>query len=854
MVTIKKAWILYLHEGRILLRQSMTYWILALNLLLVNALTLTSSKFFDTSHASLLPLFLYIPLLSSAFIPLLTMSLWAKPKTLDALPWFFSFPLPLWSVVLARFALAWSIALVALASTFPLSFTLAYLGPPDWGTIAASYLVLAALCAFQVAWGSLMSAISPHVLAAFVLGTVGNLFFMALGSHLIYEKIPSVLPLDWSDRLSPLAVPYHLVAAFRGVIDLRDFLYLSAWTFLCLFLNQSVLHNQRKQRRPSRATIFGYLSVATAVLVLVLFARDAHVRWDLTEEKLYTLSGGTRDIIERLEKPIHADLYFTRGSIPPSLKHFGQRIEELLREYAATSPKNFRLHLIDPLQDSEEEVQARIAGMRAIPGVAGENAYIGLALRQGEHNLSIPLFNVQTEAQLEYELTESIVRLAQAAKPSLGIMSELPLVGDELGENSALRNDWAFVSALRSLYQIVNVPITATAVPENLQTIILVHPRIVDPNTLYALDQFLMRGGKLIVFVDAFCRYEINYPSGTGQANGFASQFSHFLNHWGVTFHADTLVGDSDRAMHVQMAQMKYDYPFQLQLGADEVNPDLSIAKSLQKINFLEAGWFESKTEKPYSFMPLITSGENSGLVKTNLTEYMTAQQIAEQLKPDGGRRVLAALVKGKWKSTFKSAPEGSALGFKESADQEGAVVIVGDVDFLSDSFTVDKIQSLGQMVYKPKGDNISFLMNALEFINGHQDLIAIRSRIQVDRSLQKILEIERRSVEQFQGQDANLASRLAEIQEKLTQWEGQQSNEVGQVVSKDQQLMIQELREEEAKVRRERRLLKERTEAQLNHLKSNIYWLHIGFAPLTILLGLFWVWRQKRKRIIGAA
>lgn len=177
-------------------------------------------------------------------------------------------------------------------------------------------------------------------------------------------------------------------------------------------------------------------------------------------------------------------------------------------------------------------------------------------------------------------------------------------------------------------------------------------------------------------------------------------------------------------------------------------------------------------------------------------------------------------------------------------------MVIVSDVDFLSDSFTVDKIQSLGQMVYKPKGDNISFLMNALEFINGHQDLIAIRSRIHVDRSLQRIINIEKRSAERYQGQDSSLLARLAEIQEKLGQWEGQQNNEVGQVVSKDQQMMIQDLREEEAKIRRERRLLKDETESQLKHMKNNIYWLHIAFAPLSLLLGLVWVWGQRRNSI----
>ena len=845
MITIKKAWILYLHEGRILLRQPLTYWILAANLFIVNAITLASDKFYDPSHATLLPLFLSIPLLGSLLIPLLTMTQWAKSKTLDALPWFFSFPLPLWSVVLARFALAWSFALVALLSTFPLSFTLSYLGPPDWGAIAAGYIVLSALCGFQVAVGSLASALAPHVLAAYVLAATANIFFMALGSHLLFEEIPSFLPLAWTERLSPLGVPHHLIAAFRGVIDLRDILFFLAWTALCLFLNQSILYNKRKQRRPDRATIFAYLSTSAAILLLVLLARDLHMRWDLTEDKLYTLSNGTKIIVERLERPVHADLYFTRGSVPPTLKNYGQRIEELLREYSATAPKKFRLHLIDPAQDSEEEVQARIAGMHVMPGAEGQNAYLGLALRQGEHTLSIPLFNVQTEAQLEYELTELIVRLTQAAKPSLGIMSALPLVGDELGENTNLRNDWAFVSALRGLYQVVSVPILTESIPDTLQTVILVHPKVLSPKTLYALDQFLIRGGKLMVFLDAFCRYEINYPNSDKNPN-FASQFSHFLDPWGVAFHTETLVGDATRASRVQVAQMNYDYAFQMQLGPREMNADISISKSLQKINVLEAGWFELKAAPPYPFTPLIVTSNTSGLVKTDSTEYMTPQQMAEQIKPDGTRRILAGLINGKWKSTFDKAPAGSPLEHKAEADAVGAVVVVADVDFLSDSFTVDKIQSLGQMVYKQHGDNISFILNALEFINGHQDLIAIRSRTHVDRSLQKILDIQRHSIERYQGQDSALATRLAEIQEKLNQWEGQNS-EAGQVVSKEQRLMIQELREEEARLRRERRLVKEATEAQLNHLKRNIAWLHLGFMPLSMLLGLAWIWRQRK-------
>lgn len=850
METIKKAWILFEHEGRVLLRQALTYWVLALNLFIINALTLSSPQFFDSSHATLLPMMLNITVFGCFLIPFLTMSVWARSTTLDSLPWFFSFPIHLRSVVLSRFFLAWGFALVALGSTIPLGFTLDYLGTPDWGVILTSYIMLAALSAFQVALGSLASAIAPHQLAAFTLAAITNIVFLALGSHLLFEDIPSILNLAWTDRLAPLGVPYHLVAAFRGVLDFRDLLYFLGWTLFCLFMIQAVIHNKRKQKRPSRNTTFGYLAAGLGVLILVLFARQANIRLDLTEEKLYTLSSGTKDIIRKLEKPIFAELYFTRSQSTPALKQYGQRIEELLREYASTSPKTFHLRLVDPIQDSEEEVNARIAGMQAMTSKAGENIYLGLALRQGDQNLSIPLLNPDTEAQLEYELTEAVVKLVQAAKPSIGIMTELPLVGDELGESTNLRNDWAFVSALRSLYQIVHVPVQSEAIPENIQSMILIHPKQLSERTLFAIDQYVMRGGRLLVFLDAFCRFEINYPRGGQDHLKFSSQLKVFLDAWGIHFHSETLVGDHARASNIKLAQIAYDYPFQMQLSSSEMNKDMSIAKNLQTIHVLESGWLESAPVMPkgLQFHPLISSSETSGLVKTQLTEFLSPQELTLELKSDGQKRIIAGLVQGRFRSVFPQGPEGTMLVHKKSADQDASIIIVSDVDFLSDPFTVDKVHSMGQMVYKPKGDNIAFLLNALEFISGHQDLIAIRSKMHRDRTLWRIVNMERKAAQSLAGNDAALSARLGDIQENLAQWESENSDE-GQVVSRDQLTRIQQLREEEARIRRERKDLKTSSQAQVQHLKSNILWLHLGLAPLSILLGWVWVRRSQKTR-----
>jgi ABC-type uncharacterized transport system involved in gliding motility auxiliary subunit len=845
--TIKKAWILLLHEGRVLLRQSLTYWLLAGCLFVVNLLTLTSAKFFDPSTTALTPLFLNFTVISSVLVPLLTMSVWARSTKLDALPWFFSFPLPLWSVVLARYLLTFGLSLVALISTFPLSFTLAYLGTPDWGVIACGYLALAALLSFQVALGSLASALAPHLLAAFLLAAVANIVFTALGSHLLFESMPSVFSIQWTDRLAPLGIPFHLIAAFRGVIDFRDILYFLGWTAFCLFMNHTVIFNKRKQKRPGRTQMFAYLATATGVLLVIQFARQAHVRWDLTQENLYTLAPGTKEIIRKLERPIFADFYFTRTHETTGLKQYGQRIEELLREYASTSPQNFRLRFIDPVQDSEEEVRARIAGMQGLTTKTGENIYLGLALRQGEQTLAIPLFNPETEGQLEYELTEAVVKLVQAAKPSLGIMSELPLVGDELGENANLRNDWAFVAALRSLYQIVSIPIQSESIPETLQSLILVHPKQLSERTLYAIDQYLMNGGKLIIFLDAFCRFEINYPHGGQDHVRYSSQLKSFLDHWGVIFHNETLVGDPERAMEVSVAQQSYSYPFQMLLSSQDMKKDMSIAKNLQKIQVLESGWFEASASAPegLKFFPLIQSSETSGLVKTEETEFRSPQDLSAQLKPDGKPKVIAGLLRGRLSSSFARSPDGILGEHKEKTSSDTSIVLMGDVDFLTDPFVVDKVQSLGQMVYKPKGDNMNFLMNALEFISGHQDLIAIRSKTQMNRSLWRILDLEQKAATQLSEHDSPLSSKLNEIQEKLSQWESENSSK-GQVVSREQRLMIQQLREEEARIRRERKLLRESSEARVKHLKANIFWLHIGLAPLLFLLGLLWVWRER--------
>jgi ABC-type uncharacterized transport system involved in gliding motility auxiliary subunit len=349
------------------------------------------------------------------------------------------------------------------------------------------------------------------------------------------------------------------------------------------------------------------------------------MRWDLTEERLYTLSNGTRGLIHRLVQPVYVTFYFSRShaDLPPVLKAYGQRVEEFLREYAAVDPQKFRYRALDPQRDSEQELSARAQG---IPTVTGTNSvYFGAILKQGDRTLTLPFLDPAKEDQLEYDLTEALVRIQQLAKPEIGIMSDLPLVGDP--DDEGLKSEWAFVSALRGLYQIVPVSTQAQEIPAGLQALLVVHPKHLNERVDYAIDQYLVQGGRLLVALDPFCRSELNSLPTNQLQPSLTSEFDRFLSSWGLHFSNRFIVGDRERSSRMQTAHVSFDYPFLLQLRQDDVNRKHMITKQLRKgLSFLETGYFERDKASPYQMETLASTSGESGLIPVEKAQLYEPQ------------------------------------------------------------------------------------------------------------------------------------------------------------------------------------------------------------------------------------
>lgn len=833
---MKTIWILFLHEIRMRFRHPYTWVSLAAWLFLTQAAAFGPGELLSNSQANLWPLFLFLPLIGTFFLPLLTMGQWAQTQTLNALPWLFSFPIRTWKVVLARFLVSSALSFLALVLTFPLAITVANLGNPDWGMIAAGYIACYGCFCVQLASGALASALSRHQLLAYVTAALFNLLFLGLGSHLLYEGFPNLLPEAWSERLSPFGAPFHLLTAFRGVIELRDILFWLGWTLLCLLLTSMVLYGRRTLHRQGvrdAKAAFSVLCIILMTLICVLFGRDLRLRWDLTEEKLYTISNGSRTMIRRLQQPVNMTFYFSRShaELPPLLKAYGQRVEEFLREYAAVDSQKFRYRSLDPQRDSEQELSARAQGMPTVSGTT--SVYFGAILKQGDRTVVIPFLDPAKEDQLEYDLTEALVRIQQLAKPALGIMSDLPLVGDPDEEN--LKSEWAFVSALRSLYQIVPVSTQVQEIPDGLQALLLVHPKRLNEKTAYALDQFLVRGGRLLVAVDPFCRSELNSLPSNQLQPSLSSDFTRFLNAWKLRFSDAFIVGDSSRSSRMQTAHVSFDYPFLMQLNRDDVNHQHMITKKLRKgLSVLEAGFFELDSTSPYRIETLVQTTGKSGLIPVGKANYMSANQLVDELKPDGIERSLIVLLTGRWESVFKESVAGSPItDHLAKAESESSVLLLGDVDFLADDKTVERVQSMDQMILKPKNDNLSLLMNGLEFITGHQDLIAIRSRGRESRTMSRLTEIREEANARYSEKDGELSGKLNEVEDKLKDYEALGNR----VMTNDQKLAIADLRKQEAELRRERRNVHELMEADAERLMNILRVLHLLLLPMTVLL-----------------
>jgi ABC-type uncharacterized transport system involved in gliding motility auxiliary subunit len=631
------------------------------------------------------------------------------------------------------------------------------------------------------------------------------------------------------------------------------------------------------------SSIVGVVAVA-AILIgvnLVVERQLAGAQLDLTAQHLYTLADGTKQILHSLKEPITLRLYYSRelGSRVPVYGAYADRVRELLRDYAAESKGMIKLEFYDPEPYSTTEDRALAYGLQGVPiDQSGEQVYFGLAgsnLLDDER--SVGFFQPERERFLEYDLTRLVYELSSPKRAVVGVMTPLPLDGNPrmmmMMQNPAAGQPWASMMQLRQTFSIKTVPLDAQAIDPDIQVLLVAHPQHLQDAALYAIDQFVMRGGRLMVMVDPLSEAQAATPTETGQPlTDTSSDLPKLFNAWGIAYDPKQVIGDLTGAWRVRAAPtdrvQAVDYVpwFNIQAGISHDDPATA---DLSQITVAAPGAIAKKPGADITFTPLLSTDDKAGPVPLEkLKNFPDPGQILADFKPQGGPYVIAARVHGMLKSAFTGPPDppkgedgkpekriDDLPVFIAQTTAPANLVVVADSDILADRYWVRMQDFFGQQQATPFSDNGPFVANLIGTLAGGDALIGLRGRGAALHPFTVIDDMQRDAEARYRQTEQQLQSHLDDTEKKLTALRtgrGGGSDATNAVISEQQRTAIDELRRDALATRSKLRLVQLDLRREVNALETDLRLFNIVLVPALLALlaiGLGIARRSRRAR-----
>ncbi len=545
-----------------------------------------------------------------------------------------------------------------------------------------------------------------------------------------------------------------------------------------------------------------YSAVGLVALFLILVAVNFLVsrvpaRLDLTEGNLYTLSPGTKKILANLQAQVKLKVYVSQGeSVPVQLRGFAQRVEDVVREFKSAAGANLVVERYNPRPDSEEEDAAQLDGIEPQQLFTGEQFYLGVAVTQLDRKQTLPNISPQRERLLEYDLVRAIARVGSSERPKIGLMAGLPVLGERFNPFTRQSSDpWVLANELKREFDVREVPLTAKEIDKEINVLLVIHPRDIQPVTEYALDQFVMRGGKLIVFVDPYAYFD-QMPTMPGvPPTPSASTLPILFKTWGVQMDpgkvvADVVFGSGGGARYT---------PTVLSLNRTAFSRDDIVTGQIETLLYAFGGAFELKTPENLKATELVRSSPNSMLVDT-MNATKSGEEATRSFNPSGNPMPLALRLTGKFTTAF---PEGVKEDEKKPAapgtpalreSPENSVIVVGDVDMLADGAAVDIQDVFGRKVVVPSNGNLAFALGMVEQFAAGDELISLRSRAGAFRPLTVVRELEAEPQKEYFGKIQALEEEKQKTQARLQELQKAQGGAAkgAQILSPEQQAELE--------------------------------------------------------------
>ena len=601
----------------------------------------------------------------------------------------------------------------------------------------------------------------------------------------------------------------------------------------------------------------GLLVIALAFLAFNMLARVGLSDWrlDLTEQKLYTISAGTEKVLAEIEQPVELYFFYSDQASKdlPTLRTYAKRVEEMLKAYERAAEGKLKLHIIDPQPFSAEEDQAAEFGLQAIPlNAGGDKLYFGLAGRVGDGvPQAIPVFALDQEEFLEYDLSRLVQSLAKPERPVIGVLSGLPLNGGFDMQTRQPSQPWMVMEEIRQQFQIESLKAGIDQIPEKVSVLLLVHPKDLPEQSLYAIDQFVLRGGKLLAFVDPYSEIDSGMPMPGEEAASKTSDLPALFKAWGVQLLPDQVVTDGAYAMALSMGEGQRAVRHAAFLSLPRAALDQSDVSTagLETLTLASAGILEPLAGAKSRFTPLLQSSVYAMPVDSKrLALLQNPEELIRELQPTGQRYAMAARISGPAETAFANGIEGRKDGLK-SADNIN-VIVVADTDLLSDRMWVQVQDFFGQRMPQPWADNASFTINALDNLSGSDALISVRSRGRFSRPFEVVDALQRTAEVKFREQEAELQQRLAATEQQLASL--QQSDDPAQSpqLTPEQQATLQQFMAEKVRIRKELRDVRFQLNADIDALGRNLKLINIALVPLLLTVGvlLLWFWRRRKR------
>ncbi len=617
-------------------------------------------------------------------------------------------------------------------------------------------------------------------------------------------------------------------------------------------------------------SVVGVVAMLLIVVALNFIFSLTNARVDLTAERLYTLSDGTKQILKELDTEIEIRLYATQDEkiMPVALKTHARRVEALLREFAQYANGNIVIRKLDPEPDSDAEDSARLDGIEGQPVSLGEQVYLGIAFSMLDRTAALSFLPPNREQLLEYDLARAISQVMKAAKPVIGVMSSLPVMGMpnnpmmmRMGQQG--QPPWVMISELQRDFEVKEVPMSGEAVPNEIAVLLVIHPKQITDEAQFALDQFVLRGGRLIALLDPMAivdqsQQQPNNPMGSPPS---ASNLEKLLKAWGVSFDSTKVVADMTfaRELSFQRGRPPELIPTFLFIGPDGINKDDVSTSQLDDIWLPFPGSFSGTPIEGLTQTVLLQSSEKSSLTDGFMAQLAPSQVVKEFVA--GGKKLpLAIRLAGKFKTAFPEGkpaatpqadgsptpPAAAGDALKESKD-DGVVVLVGDVDFAHDNFSVQSMGLPG--LFTMRNGNISLLQSLAEQLAGDSRLIGARSRATMNRPFTRIREMQQVAEESYRKKIQDLENERQEVQTKISQLQSNKEDGQRFVLSAEQQAELTNFQQKLVESNKELKALRRNLSKDIDAMENRLKLLNIAGMPfLVIVVGIVSA-VMKRKR-----